>query len=161
MIARIIVIIAALAVAVAVALVFLPIAAFVDPVTRAAAAAFSVFGIFDLFVAAFSWPNAQPQGTAFFYALWTVAVMICVAPVLIVALIGEAARTASGLFYVVTTGLVAAGLPWILRARHLGAARVGTDAGALEARLALLFFLTGACSGMIYWLIAGRGARRA
>jgi hypothetical protein len=161
LIARTILIIVALAVAVAAGLVFLPIAALVDPVTRAAAAAFSACGIFALLVASFSWIGPERAGGAFLFALWTIAVTICVAPVLVVALVGEVAGIASGLWYVGATGLLAAGLPWIVRARHLGQAGADAAAAEVEGRLALVFFLTGALSGFIYWLIAGRGTARA
>lgn len=160
MIARAIVILAALAVAMAAGLVFLPIAAIVDPVTRAAGAAFSVSGIFALIVASFTGPGPEPAGAAFLLTLWTVAVTICIVPIVVVSLIGEVAATASALFYIVTTGAIAAGLPWLVRARPLGASS-GAAAGEVETRLALLFFLTGAFSGFVYWLIAGRGAGRA
>jgi hypothetical protein len=161
LIARTIVVIVALAVAVAAGLVFLPIAALVDPVTRAAGAAFSASGIFALLVASFSWAGPDQAAGAFVLALWTIAVMICVAPVILVALIGEIAGIGSGLWYVGATGLIAAGLPWIVRAHHLEQARADAAAGEVEGRLALIFFLTGACSGLIYWLIAGRRAPRA
>jgi hypothetical protein len=161
LIARTIIIIVALAVAVAAGLVFLPIAALVDPVTRAAGAAFSASGIFALLVTSFSWDGPDQAAGAFLLALWTIAVMICVAPVLLVALIGEVAGIASGLWYVGATGLIAAGLPWIVRIRHLGEARADAAAGEVEGRLALVFFLTGALSGFVYWLIAGHKAARA
>ena len=161
MLARTILVIVALAVAVAVGLVFLPIAVFVDPVTRAAGAAFSTWGIFALLAASFSWIGPDRAADVLLLALWTIAVTICVAPVLVVALIGEVAGIASSLWYVGATGLLAAGLPWIVRARHLDDARADAAASAIEGRLALIFFLSGACSGFIYWLIAGRGAGRA
>lgn len=156
LIARTLVVIAALAVAVAAGLVFLPVAALVDPVTRGAGAAFSAHGIFALLAASASAIGPAQAADAFVFALWSIAMMICVAPVVVVALVGEAAGTASGLWYVLATGTVAAGLPWLVRAHHAGV----DDAagGQAEGRLALLFFLTGACSGLIYWLIAGRGA---
>jgi len=159
LIARTIVIIAALAVAIAAGLVFLPVAALVDPVTRAAAAAFSVCRIFALLVASFSWVGPDRAAGAFVLALWTIAVTICVAPVVVVALIGEVAGIASGLWYVAATGLLAAGLPWIVRARHFGPAGADAAAGAVEGRLALVFFLTGALSGFLYWLSPGAGRR--
>lgn len=161
MIARTIVVVVALAVAIAAGLVFLPIAALVDPVTRNAGAAFSASGILALIVASFSWASPDRAAGAFFFALWSIAIAICVAPVLLVALVGEVAGIASGLWYVGATGLVAAGLPWIIRARHLRQVRADAAIGEVEGRLALIFFLTGACSGLIYWLIAGRGAARA
>jgi hypothetical protein len=158
LIARIIIIIAGLAVAIAAGLVFLPIAALVDPTIRAAGAAYSAFGIFALVASSFSWADPEPVGAALLLTLWTVTMMICVAPIVIVSLIGEVARTGSVLFYVMATGFVAAGLPWIAHIHHAGAPET---ANPVEGRLALLFFLTGACSGFVYWLIAGRGAERA
>lgn len=159
MIVRPILIVVALAVAVAFGLAFLPLAVLVDPVTRAAAFAFSVDRILAFLAAAFSWPDRAPD--AIVVAAWTLAVTVCVVPILVVALIGELAGAACLLWYVGATGLLAAGLPWIVRARHLGRAGARVVGGEVEARLALVFFLTGVLSGFIYWLIAGRGAARA
>jgi hypothetical protein len=160
LIARSVIILAALAVAIASALVFLPIAALLDPVTRAAGVVFSASSIIAV-IDAFFTPPAEGPDTALLFALWILAVTICVAPIFIVSLIGEATGTASPLFYVAATGVIAAGLPWLLRARYLGKASESVAGGEVELRLALLFFVTGACSGFVYWLIAGHGAGRA
>jgi len=90
--------------------------------------------------------------------LWTAAVMICALPLTLTALAGEMARLRSPIWYCGATGLLAAAMPWLTRAAfHLQETR---SASSLELHLALLFFLTGAIGGLIYWLIAGREAGR-
>ena len=70
----------------------------------------------------------------------------------VAALIGEAAGARSLVWYSGVSGLLAGASPWIARAaKGLERAQSVTDA---EGRLALLFFLTGALTGAIYWLIA-------
>jgi len=90
--------------------------------------------------------------------LWTASVMICALPLILTALAGEVAGLRAPVWYCVATGLLAAAMPWLTRAAfHL---EETTSANPLELHLALLFFLTGATGGLVYWLIAGRGAGR-
>ncbi len=82
--------------------------------------------------------------------------MICVVPIILVALIGEIASVRSLIWYSGATGLVAASMPWLLRIIYqLGDA---ITAKPIELRFALLFFLTGTAAGFIYWTICGRRA---
>ena len=68
----------------------------------------------------------------------------------------EAAGARSFVWYSGVSGLLAGASPWIARAaRGLERAQSVTEA---EGRLALLFFLTGALTGAIYWLIAAPGS---
>jgi len=90
--------------------------------------------------------------------LWTSAMMICAVPLILTGLAGEVAGLRTPLWYCCATGLLAASMPWLARAAfHL---QETARANPLELRLALLFFLTGAAGGLVYWLIAGHGAGR-
>jgi len=90
--------------------------------------------------------------------LWTSAMLICAVPLILTGLVGEVAGLRTPLWYCCATGLLAAAMPWLARAAfHL---KETTQANPLELRLALLFFLTGAAGGLVYWLIAGHGAGR-
>jgi len=88
--------------------------------------------------------------------IWTLSMMICVLPVTLVALIGEITPTRSLVWYSGGAGVLGAVAPWVLRAVK-GLERA-SSAGALETRLAGLFFLTGAFAGFLYWLMVGKTA---
>ena len=137
-----------LMVAIAAALVVLPIACLLDPVTRQAAAAFAHFAFFSLAKS----PAVAVSEMARF--AWTAIVAVCVVPLAITVLIGAVARVHSLLWYVGATGSIAALAPWVARAA------VGTvkavSASSAELRFAFVFFLTGAASGFVFWLLAGR-----
>ena len=77
------------------------------------------------------------------------------APLALAALIGEIAGARSWSWYVGVTGFLAAASPWIARATR-GLAQAHRPS-PLEMRIAALFFLTGALTGWIYWLIARPG----
>ena len=88
--------------------------------------------------------------------VWLAAVLVCALPVIVVAWIGEIARTRGLLWYAGATAFAAASAPWIIRATlHLPRAAGYNFA---ELRFGLIFFLGGLISGWIYWLIAGRDA---
>ncbi len=75
-------------------------------------------------------------------------------PVLITAL-------ASGMFRwpgLVTQMALTGGLALLMPAAVLGLARVPTGA---ETQVLAAFFLTGSVTGLVYWLVAGRGAQAA
>ncbi|MCI0735777.1 MAG: hypothetical protein L0Y50_05820 [Beijerinckiaceae bacterium] len=143
-------------VAIGAGLVLLPAAALIDPVTRAssfaliqfAAAAVADAGAADSFDDA---GLAELTGV-----VWLAAMTVCAVPVVAVALLGEAAKVRAFFWYAGATGFAAASSPWVLRAafRLPGAA----DYNSVELRFALVFFLTGLISGLIYWLLAGRNA---
>ena len=146
-----------LTVAIAAALVVLPVASLLDPVTRQAGAAFAHFAFFSL-----AEPGlAESPAVAVFEMArfaWTAIVAVCVVPLAITVLIGAVARVHSLLWYAGATGSIAALAPWVARAA------VGTvkavSANPAELRFAFVFFLTGAASGFVFWLLAGREIRR-
>ena len=145
-----------LMVAIAAALVVLPIACLVDPVTRQAAAAFAHVAFFTLADPGFAEsPTVAAAELARF--VWTAIVAVCVVPLAITVLTGAAAGVHSLIWYVGATGFIAALAPWVARAA-LGTAKA-VSASPAELRFAFVFFLTGAASGFVFWLLAGRAAR--
>ena len=145
----------AASVAIGAGLVFVPVAALVDPVTRAAGFALIQYAVLAL-DADFA---AGPEGGDFALLarfVWMAVVMVCAVPVVFVALIGEIARVRTLFWYAIATGCVAASAPWLIRATwHLP--RVA-DYNFAEMRFALVFFFGGLVSGSVYWLLAGRDA---
>lgn len=153
---RAISVIFATAVAIGAGLIFLPVAALIDPVTRAAGLALAQYAVtaLDADLAA----EASDGGgfavlTRF---VWMAVVLVCAFPVIFVALTGEIARVRTLFWYAIGTGFVAASAPWLIRATlHLPRA---AEYNFAEMRFALVFFLGGLISGSVYWLLAGRDA---
>ncbi|MGB6374438.1 MAG: hypothetical protein WBE80_08315 [Methylocella sp.] len=146
----------ATAVAIGAGLVFLPVAALADPVTRAAGFAliqFAVWALADVDIA------DEPNGgglAALTRFVWMAVVTVCAVPVVAVASIGEIARVRALAWYAGATGVAAASAPWLIRAAwHLPRA---ADYNFAELRFALVFFVAGLISGSVYWLLAGRDA---
>ncbi|GJE08532.1 MULTISPECIES: hypothetical protein [Methylobacterium] len=81
---------------------------------------------------------------------------LLVVPPVAVALIGEVAGLRALAWYGAATGLLTAAIPWLVR----GAPRAGGEAARLaaEGRLTALLFVAGAVAGLVYWVVAGRGA---
>jgi hypothetical protein len=97
--------------------------------------------------------------------MWWAMLAIVVAPILVTALVGEAARLRSFVWNVGAPAVLTAAIPWLARAaRSAGSAAIrdaatrSAETQADEARLALLLFLSGAVSGFIYWAVSGREA---
>jgi hypothetical protein len=115
-----------------------------------------VFGAANAFadvVAGLAFNGEDPTALAI-AASWQgfkLASAILIAPVLVTALASELFRIRSGMAQIALCGLLAAALP----AAFIGLARLPTGA---EAEVLAAFFLTGAVTGAVYWLIAGRGA---
>ncbi|ACK51012.1 conserved hypothetical protein [Methylocella silvestris BL2] len=141
-------------VAIGAALFFLPIAAALDPALRRTGAAFADYLLYLLARSSDDDGSAR-AGAELARFVWTAAVAVCVAPLALVVAVGEVARVRSALWYVGATGLIAAAAPWIARAAFQTSRAV--SASPEELRFALVFFLTGAFAGWIYWLLAGRG----
>lgn len=79
--------------------------------------------------------------------------LLLVAPVVVTGLIGEIARWRSAYWYLARTALLTASIPWLLRPEN----RVPS---AGELHISALLGIVGAIAGLVYWLIAGRSARR-
>lgn len=132
--------------------VFLLVSALFDPATRDAGLAVTLAGIFAVIDEALREGDPEQAAAALGFVVWAVVIATCVAPLAIAALIGEAAGARSFVWYSGVSGVLAGASPWIARAaKGLERAQTASDA---ESRLALLFFLTGALTGAIYWLIA-------
>jgi hypothetical protein len=105
------------------------------------------------------WHGGAPDVVAvdLLVGAWAVSTTILLLPPAFVALVGEVVGTRALVWYAFGCGALTAALPWLGRAG--GALR---DHGALpaEGRLTALLFLSGAASGLTYWLVAGRSAGR-
>jgi hypothetical protein len=149
-------VLAGMAAGAATALIVLPILILFDPLAGHISLISSIGGFVDLLQRAFEDMPPDEAMTIFAGFLWTAALMVCVVPLVITALIGEIAAVRSLIWYCGGTGALSAAMPWLVRATyHLTDAR---SAKPLELRFALLFFLTGTAAGFIYWLICGRRA---
>ncbi len=152
MLRRIVVMIFGYLIAAGVGAMFLIVSALFDPATRELGLASVMAGLFAAFDEALAEGDPSQAVTAIGFVIWAVIVATCAAPLAVAALVGEAAGARSLVWYSGVSGLLAGASPWIARAaRGLDPAQPMTDA---EVRLALLFFLTGALTGAIYWLIA-------
>jgi len=134
--------------------IFLVVSALLDPATRDAgfATAMSV-------IAAFVEDDVRTSGlddplATFGFIAWAIMIATCAAPLAVAALIGEISGARSLIWYSGVSATLAGASPWIARAA-MGLDHV-REASPLEMRIALLFFLTGALTGMIYWFIAAR-----
>lgn len=155
---RLLVIAFGFVIAAGVGMIFLPIAALLDATLRESGSAFALESLFSAAADSFDGRGPEETVAALGFVLWAMGVAACAAPLAIVALIGEAAGARVYTYYAGATAVLAAASPWILRAAR-GAPSL--EANAAEGRLALLFFLSGALTGSIYWLIAPpRGGER-
>ena len=157
---RWLVLIFALGLGISAAVIFLPIALFSDPLLREIVDTLATDRI-EAFVMLFMSPDAVAGFAGGALAIvWMAMIAICVAPVTIAGVIGEAAGIRSIFWYVGATGLLAGAMPWILRAaKGTGGGSAGAGdalARAGELRLSLIFLLTGLVAGLVYWLVAGR-----
>jgi hypothetical protein len=138
--------------------VFLVVSAMFDPATREAGLVSVMASLFSAFDDALDGGDPGQALSALGFIIWAVIVATCAAPLAVAALIGEAAGARSFIWYSGVSGLLAGASPWIARAaRGLERAQSISEA---EGRLALLFFLTGALTGAIYWLIAAPSPRQ-
>ncbi|MGJ0509681.1 MAG: hypothetical protein ACR652_21660 [Methylocystis sp.] len=137
---------------------FLVITAMFDPATREAGLVSVMTGLFAAFDAALDGGDPSESLSAIGFVLWAIFIATCAAPLAIAALIGEVAGARSLVWYSGVSGFLAGASPWIARAaRGLERTQSVSDG---EGRLALLFFLTGALTGAIYWLIAAPSSSR-
>lgn len=132
--------------------VFLFVSALFDPTTREAGLAPIIGSLFAAVDEALNEGDPAQAFEALGFVIWTAVIATCAAPLAIAALVGEAAGARSIVWYSGVSGMLAGASPWIARAAK-GLSRVNSVTDA-EGRIALLFFLTGALTGAIYWLIA-------
>ncbi len=134
---------------------FLPFAALFDPVVREVGLDAAASGFFSALDEAMRDGDPSTSVAALGLVFWSILIAVCALPLAVSALIGEIAGARGWIWYVGASGFLAAASPWIARATR-GLTRAH-HASPLELRIAALFFLTGALTGWIYWLIAGRG----
>ncbi len=150
----------ALAIAITAAFIFLPIALFSDPMLREIGSALAADGIEALITLFFDPDMIAGYAGGIVAIIWLVLIAICIAPVTIIAVLGEAAGIRTILWYGLATALLAGAMPWILRAANSSkpaSAETGkTLAQTAELRIAMIFALTGLAAGAVYWLVAGR-----
>ena len=132
--------------------VFLVVAALFDPTTREAGFAATMAGIFAVIEEALRFGDPSDAVASFFFVIWAIIVAVCVAPLAVAALLGEAAGARSLVWYSGASGVLAGASPWIARAAK--GLEKAQSVSPVEGRIALLFFLTGALTGAIYWLVA-------
>lgn len=132
--------------------IFLIVSALFDPATREAGFMAAMSGIFAFLEEDVRGGGLNDPFTTFGFIVWAIIVATCAAPLAIAALIGEIAGARSLIWYSGVSATLAGASPWIARAA-MGLDRA-REASPLEMRIALLFFLTGALAGAIYWLIA-------
>jgi hypothetical protein len=147
----------ALVAAIVVALIFLPIATVIDPVTRDAGADLTVAALLNLLKRTLSEQSPGQAITLTVAAVRSAAILLCGLPIVLVGLIGETARVVSWVWYGMATGVLTAAIPYVARIASNG--RVSQAADAVEMRFTTIFFLTGVVAGLIYWVGAGRSAR--
>jgi len=152
MIRRLVVMSFGFVVAIGVGAIFLFVSALFDPATRELGFEAVMAGVFAFIDDALRESDPENPIAAFGFVLWAIVVATCVAPLAIAALIGEMAGARALLWYSGVSAVLAGASPWIARAaKGLEPAK---EANPLETRIALLFFLTGAVTGAVYWLIA-------
>ncbi|MCJ2088633.1 hypothetical protein MKK88_22010 [Methylobacterium sp. E-005] len=145
----------ALLFAVPVGFTVLVMALFLDPAAQAWLTGGALAGL-DMALSDLS-AGLPPEGLVLFVAgLAQALFVLLVMPPALVGLGGELFRRRGLLWYGAGCGALTAVLPWLTR----GVVRSGRDPGLLaaEARLTLILFVVGASAGLVYWLIAGRGA---
>jgi len=159
MLRRLIVMCFGFVIAAGVGAVFLVLSALFDPATREAGLGPFLGGLFAVIGEALDDGDPEQAAAALGFVIWAVVIATCAAPLAVAALVGEAAGARSFVWYSGVSGVLAGASPWIARAaKGLERARQMSEA---ESRLALLFFLTGALTGAIYWLIAAPAGKKA
>jgi len=130
----------------------LGLGAMLDPVSREVLGSLGLVGLFaglnDLA------SGVGPETILFALAAFARALfLLLVVPPTLVAVVGETLNWRGAVGYGAGTGLLTALVPWIARS----GSRLGDpQAFALEGRITAILFLTGAASGLVYWLVAGR-----
>jgi len=137
---------------------FLPIAALSDSTVREAGFEAVIGGLFVMLDATARDGDPAAGFEALGFVFWAILVAVCFAPLALTALVGEIAGARGWSWYVGATGFLAAASPWIARGAR---ARASVNPPSQsEVRVLGLFFLTGALTGFLYWLVAVRGERR-
>ncbi|MDB5532803.1 MAG: conserved rane protein of unknown function [Hyphomicrobiales bacterium] len=154
---RILLIVIALAVAIAFNVVLLLVAIVSDAVTEGA--------IVRLLASLFDEGMALGQGeididgtaiASMLSLIWHAVTALCVLPLTLSALLGEAARARSLIWHMLAPGVIAAAIPWMLRFAFVRNGVRDAAQTPLENRFLALFFICAALSGAVYWVISRR-----
>lgn len=98
--------------------------------------------------------GADPQdAAALLLVLWAVLAAVLLAPITIVALVGEAFGARSWLFHAFGMGAAFCAVPVLMPGK--------AGSGGWPDTASLGFLATGLAAGTAYWLVAGRGASAA
>jgi hypothetical protein len=142
----------ALLIAIGASSFFLMMASLVDPVMANLTGETLFVGFWSFVDEVFTADDPGPIVSEAFQAVGRIVFTLLVLPPLLIAVISEVLGMRSLVWYAGSMGVLTAAVPWILR----GAARVGSP---LELHVSLVLGLTGAVAGLVYWAIAGQGAR--
>jgi hypothetical protein len=123
-----------------------------DPISRDVLGSLGLVGLFEGFNDLAS--GVGPETILFALAAFARALfLLLVVPPVLVALVGETLNWRAAAWYGAGTGLLTALVPWL--ARDMG--RAGdAQTFAQEGRITAILFVSGAASGLVYWLVAGR-----
>lgn len=157
LVGRLFLLVLGLAVAIPFGTVALAIGVALEPAAREIAGTLGFATLWSIFSDLAAGEPPDERAVALFTAFSTAVFALLVAPPALVAVIGEVLGWRAFLWYSVATGAATAALPWAGRARG-GLSRFSDTALAAEGRLTLILFVTGAVTGVVYWLVAGRGA---
>lgn len=126
----------------------------IDPASRDAIARLGLEGLIDLA------SGLAPDVTLMALAAFAQVLLVLLAlPPTLAALVGETLGLRALAWYGGASGVLTALLPWLARG---GSPRSPHQSGfAVEGRTLALYLVTGAVSGLVYWLVAGRSAGRA
>jgi hypothetical protein len=159
LIGRLLLLVVALAIAIPFGTIALAIGVAVEPAARELAGALGFATLWSIVADLAAGEPPDERAVALFTAFSAAVFALLVAPPALVAIIGEVLGWRAFLWYALATGAVTAALPWAGRARG-GLSRISEAALQAEARITFILFVTGAVTGWVYWLIAGRSAGR-
>ncbi|KQO65575.1 MULTISPECIES: hypothetical protein [unclassified Methylobacterium] len=131
----------------------LALGAMLDPATSETLSRLGLVGLFSGLTDLAS--GIGPETLLFALAAIARALFVLlVVPPVLVAVLGAVLGWRAASWYGAGTGLLTASVPWL--ARGLSRSGASAETLALEGRITAVLFLTGAASGLVYWLIAGR-----
>jgi hypothetical protein len=159
LIGRLFLLVLGLVIAIPFGLLALAIAVALEPTARELVGTLGLATLWDILGDLAAGEMPDERAVALFTAFSTAVFALLVAPPALVAIIGEVFGWRAFLWYALGTGAVTAALPWAGRARA-GLSRFSDAALQAEGRITLILFATGAATGFVYWLIAGRSSGR-
>jgi hypothetical protein len=159
LIGRLFLLVLALIIAIPFGTITLAVGVAVEPAARELAGALGFATLWSILGDLAAGEAPDERAIALFTVFYTAVFAILVAPPALIAVVGEVLGWRAFLWYAVGTGTATAALPWAGRVRG-GLSRLSEAALQAEGRITLVLFVTGAVTGCVYWLIAGRSAGR-